>query len=66
MSKLRPLLSSDWEWVKLSPGSTYIANPRWRQANPQPDFTESVAAISDVDAEKTLGKSFDKTIIKKG
>ena len=48
------------------PGSTYNANPRWWQANPQPDSTESVAAISDVDAEKTLRKSFDKTIIKKG
>ena len=48
------------------PGSTYNANPRWRQANPQPDSTESVAAISDVDAEKTLRKSFDKTMIKKG
>ena len=30
------------------------------------DSTESLAAISDVDAEKTVEKSFDKTTIKKG
>ena len=65
MSKLRLLLSSDWEWVKLSPRVNLQCESKM-EANPQPDSTESVAAISDVDAEKTLRKSFDKTIIEKG
>ena len=49
----------------LAQGPFIIANPRWRQANPQTP-TDSVADISDVDAEKTMGKSFDKTMIRKG
>ena len=49
----------------LAQGPLIIANPRWRQANPQTP-TDSVADISNVDAEKTLRKSFDKKIIEKG
>ena len=65
MSKLRLLLSSDWEWVKLSP-RVHLHCESKIAAGQFTDSTESIAAISDVDAEKTLGKSFDKTMIKKG
>ena len=35
----------------IAQGPLIIANPRWRKANPQTP-TDSVADISDVDAEK--------------
>ena len=65
MSKLSLLLSSDWEWIKLSPRVPLHCEFK-RAAGQSTDSTESVAAISDVDAEKNLEKSFNKTIIKKG
>ena len=44
----------------LAQGPLIIANPRWRKPNPQTP-TDSVADISDVDAEKKK-----KTMIGKG
>ena len=65
MSKLRLLPSSDWEWFKLSP-KVHLHCESKTAAGQSTDFTESVAAISDVDAKDTLEKSFDKAIAKKG
>ena len=64
MSKLRLLLSSDWEWVKLSPG-VHLHRESKMTADQSTDSTELVPVILDVDTEKTLGKSFDKTISNK-
>ena len=62
MSKLRLLLSSDWEWVKLSP-TVHLHCEFKRAAGQSKDSTESLAAISDLGLEEILEKSFDKTII---
>ena len=65
MSKLRHLLSSNWEWIKLSP-RVHLHRESKMAAVQSTDFSESVAVILDEDAERTLKKCFDKTIIKKG
>ena len=62
MSKLRLLLSSDWEWVKLSP-RVHLHCESKMAAGQSKDSTESLAAISDLGLEEILEKSFDKTII---
>ena len=59
MSKLRRHLIENGS--NSRPGSTESK----MAADQSTDLTESVAVILDVDAEKTLGKSFDKTIIRK-
>ena len=64
MCKLR-LLLSDWGWVKLSL-RVHLHRESKMAVGQSTDSTESVAAILDFDAEKTLGRSFDETIIKKG
>ena len=64
MSKLKLLLSSDWEWVKLSP-RVHLHGESKMAADQSTDSTESIAAFLDVDAERTLEKSFDRTIILK-
>ena len=50
--------STDWEWVHLHHESKMAAGQS------MDDSTGSVAAILDVDPEKTVGKSLNK-IIKK-
>ena len=65
MSELRLLPSPDREWVKLSP-RVHLHRESKMEAGQSTDCTESVPAILDVDDEKTLVKSFDETIIKKG
>ena len=59
------LPSTVWEWIKLSP-RVHLRRESKMAAGQSTDSTESVPAILDVDDEKTLVKSFDETIIKKG
>ena len=59
------LPSTVWEWIKLSP-RVHLRRESKMAAGQSTDSTESVPAILDVDDEKTLVKTFDETIIKKG
>ena len=65
ISESRLLPSTVWEWIKLSP-RVHLRRESKMAAGQSTDSTESVPAILDVDDEKTLVKSFDETIIKKG
>ena len=55
---------TDWEWVKLSSRVHLHYESKMAAGQSMDDFTGSVAAILDVDPEKTVGKSLNK-IIKK-